>query len=163
MLSPFIWPKKKIKWSLNLLLSKFNWQQSSHNINGQGERFGGHLYLLLWCMLCWQHKLPINCNYRSCKKLTNPTYINQWFPSDFSCVIRTLSVSNKTWQNHCGSCANLISLIADMQHSRTEWAKQRGSKRSVRKRKQDNDFKKEIKRSKGVCTHKVLGNCKNII
>lgn len=35
-----------------------------------------------------------------------------------------------------------------MRLSRTEWAKQRGSKRSVRKRKPDNEFKKEITRSK---------------
>lgn len=92
--------------------------------------------------------ISINCNYRSCKdKLTNPTYINQWYPSASSSMIRTLSASNKTWQNHCGSCANLISLIADMRLSRTEWAKQRGSKKSVRKRKQDNEFKKEITRS----------------
>lgn len=35
-----------------------------------------------------------------------------------------------------------------MRLSRTEWAKQRGSKSSVRKWKQDNEFKKEITRSK---------------
>lgn len=104
---------------------------------------------VLYVGLAGTSNISIKCNYRSCKdKLTNPTYINQWYPSAFSCVIRTLSVSNKTWQNHCGSCANLISLIADMRLSRTEWAKQRGSKRSVRKRKQDNEFKKEITRSK---------------
>lgn len=35
-----------------------------------------------------------------------------------------------------------------MRLSWTEWAKQRGLKRSARKRKQDNEFKKEITRSK---------------
>lgn len=49
ILSLFIWwQKKKKERKLNLLLSSFNWQLSSHNINVQGEHFGlgEHLYQL---------------------------------------------------------------------------------------------------------------------
>lgn len=80
--------------------------------------------------------ISINCNYRSYKRETNKSNIYKpVVPECLSLVIRTLSVSNKTLQNHCGSCANLISLIADMQLSRTEWAEQSGSKSSVEKKK----------------------------
>lgn len=98
-------------------------------------------------------KISIICNYCSFVKTNEAQKSEATFdvtapPSGCCCVIMTVSVSNKTRQNHCGSCANLISLIADMRLSRTESAKQRGSERSVRRRKPDNEFKKEITRSK---------------